>query len=123
MTDPGNPDWKPIQHYFGLTAFGINAYVARAAGDRLVDEHDESSGQEEVYLVTAGEARFELGDDEVLASQGMIVAVWDHAVRRAATAVASGTTLVAVGSAPGAFSSSWRTEHTEGVSRHPSVGP
>ena len=48
-----------------------------------------------MYLVTAGEARFELGEEEVLASQGTIVAVWDPAVRRGASAIEPVTTLIA----------------------------
>jgi len=59
VDEPDDPDWFLIQHYFGLTAFGINAYVAREAGQSLIGEHDEAgSDQEEVYVVTAGRARF-----------------------------------------------------------------
>ena len=42
-TDPGDPAWKPIQHHLGLTAFGINAYTARAAGDELAAEPAQPS--------------------------------------------------------------------------------
>ena len=28
LSEPGDPAWKPIQHYLGLTAFGINAFIA-----------------------------------------------------------------------------------------------
>src|SRR6476620_4639913 len=31
FSDPGDPAWKPIQHYLGVTAFGINAFIAKAA--------------------------------------------------------------------------------------------
>jgi len=111
-TDPGDPAWKPIRHYFGLSAFGINAYIARAAGDTLAGEHDEAqSGHEEVYLVTAGRARFVLDGQELLARQGTVVAVADPSVRRAAYALEPGTTLIAVGSRPGCFESTWRPEH------------
>ena len=30
--EAGDPDWYPIQHHFGLTAAGVNVYVAAAAG-------------------------------------------------------------------------------------------
>jgi hypothetical protein len=116
MVDPGDPVWKPIRHYFGLSAFGINAYIARAAGDRLAGEHDEAaSGHEELYLVTAGRVRFVLDGEELLAGQGTVVAVPDPSVRRAAYALEPGTTLVAVGSRPGCFESTWRPEHYAGV--------
>lgn len=116
MVDPGDPVWKPIRHHFGLSAFGINAYIARAAGDTLAGEHDEAqSGHEELYLVTAGRVRFELDGEELLAGQGTVVAVPDPSVRRAAYALEPGTTLVAVGSRPGCFESTWRPEHYAGV--------
>ena len=35
FTDPGDPAWKPIQHYLGLSAFGINAFIAKADGDTI----------------------------------------------------------------------------------------
>jgi hypothetical protein len=115
-TDPGDAAWKPIRHYFALSAFGINAYIARAAGDTLVGEHDEAgSGHEELYLVTAGRARFVLDGDELLAGPGTVVAVPDPSVRRAAHALEAGTTLIAVGARPGCFESTWLPEHYAGV--------
>jgi hypothetical protein len=63
-TGPG-ATWYPLQHVFGLTAFGANAFVAGRAGDNLVEEHDErKSGQEELYLVVSGRARFTVGGEE-----------------------------------------------------------
>ena len=57
--DADDPDWHPVTHHFGLTAFGLNAFVAREAGQELIGEHDETgSGQEEVYVVLDGVARF-----------------------------------------------------------------
>ena len=35
--------WHPLTHHFGLTAFGANVFVAAAAQDELVAEHDESA--------------------------------------------------------------------------------
>jgi hypothetical protein len=56
------PVWHPLQHTFGLTAFGANAFVAGAAGDVLVEEHDESgSGQEEFYIVVRGRVELTIG--------------------------------------------------------------
>ena len=104
FTDPGDPAWKPIQHYLGLTAFGINAFIAKAAGDTIAPPHDEADfGQEEVYLVMSGHARVTVGDDELDAPAGTVVAVADPALTRSVLAVDAGTTVLAVGCAPGCF--------------------
>lgn len=36
--DPGDPDWKPLRHHFGLGAFGVNVFIQAEAGGRLVDD-------------------------------------------------------------------------------------
>ena len=38
----GRCPWRPIRHHFGITSFGVNAWTARAAGDRIINEHDEA---------------------------------------------------------------------------------
>jgi hypothetical protein len=114
-----DPDWYPLQHHFGLTAFGVNVYVARSAGDMLADEHDEKrSRHEELYYVTAGRARFTLDGEEQEAAVGTVVAVPDPAVKRAAVALDPGTTLVAIG-APrqDRFRSTWGARHFKKVPR------
>lgn len=115
----GDPDWYPLQHHFGLTAFGVNVYVAAAAGGELLGRHDEKeSNQEELYLVVAGAARFELDGDEVRAEAPYVVAVPDAAVTRQAVALAPGTTVVALGGRPQSrFDSSWQRRHFEDVPR------
>jgi quercetin dioxygenase-like cupin family protein len=113
--DPADFDWYPLQHHFGLSAFGINVF----GGDRgieLVAEHDETgSGQEEVYIVLAGTARFTLSGQEHEVPAQSVVVVSDPAVRRAATSAAYGTLLLAVGGAPGSFETTWRAQHFERV--------
>ena len=110
--DVGDPDWHPLQHYFGLTAFGVNVFVARDDGQTLVERHDETaSGQEELYLVLDGEALFELDGEPVAAPRGTAVAVTDPAVRRRALAQSSGTALLVVGVRPGCFEGTWRPDH------------
>jgi hypothetical protein len=52
-----------------------------------------------------------LDGEELLAGPGTVVAVPDPSVRRAAHALEPGTTLIAVGSRPGCFESTWRPEH------------
>jgi hypothetical protein len=39
--------WHPLQHYFRLSAFGANAFVAPEAGVTLIHEHDELAGGHE----------------------------------------------------------------------------
>jgi quercetin dioxygenase-like cupin family protein len=114
-----DPEWYPLQHHFGLSAFGVNVYVARAAGNALLGEHDEtSSGHEELYFVTAGQARFTLDGEERQVAAGTVVAVPDADVRRAAVALEPGTTILAVGASPSVnFESSWNPRHFEGVPR------
>ena len=108
VPDPGEgePDWKPLRHYFGLRTFAVNVFVARAANDLLVVEHDETSkdsaGHEELYVVLSGEASFTLDGESLDVSAGTFVAVPDPGVRRAARAKTAGTTLLAIGAAPGA---------------------
>jgi hypothetical protein len=116
--EPG-ADWFPLQHVFGLTAFGANAFVAREAGDSLVETHDEgASGQEELYLVVSGLARFTLDGQTLDASAVTAVAVREPSVSRAAVALEPGTTLLALGGVPrDDFASTWRSAHFEGVPR------
>ena len=111
--------WYPLQHHFGLTAFGANLFAAEAPGDELVEEHDETaSGQEELYLVLSGAAVFVLDGDEYEAAAVTAVAVGEPAVRRRATALEAGTTVLVVGGeARGEFRSTWRAEWFERVPR------
>ena len=100
ITD-GREPWRPVRHHFGLTAFGINAWTGREAGDRIINEHDESDdGNEELYLVMQGRAVFELDDERVEAPVGTFVSV-PPGIRRTAFADEPGTTIVAVGGVPG----------------------
>jgi hypothetical protein len=111
-----DPQWYPLQHYFRLTAFGINVYVADADAE-LLAEHDEAgSEQEELYLVTAGEATFVVDGERFDAPAVTVVAVPDPTVRRAASAKVAGTTIVAIGGKRrAAFETSWQKHHFEHV--------
>jgi hypothetical protein len=51
---------RPVRHHFGISAFGANAWTAAAEGDRLMPEHREDEGKEELYVVLRGRARFEI---------------------------------------------------------------
>ena len=111
--EPGDPLWLPIQHYFGLSAFGVNVYTAPEADGALIGEHDErESEQEELYLVTAGSARFTLDGVETVVPAGSVVVVTDPGVRRRAVSAEPGTTLLVIGGRRAdSFESSWQPGH------------
>jgi tetratricopeptide (TPR) repeat protein len=101
--DDGRVPMRPVRHHFGITAFGVNAFTGREAGDRIINEHDEADagdGDEELYVVTSGRAVFELDGDRVDAPAGTFVFV-PPAVKRTAFAEEPGTTLVAIGATLG----------------------
>jgi len=93
--------WTPIRRELDVQAFGINAWHGDD-GARLVGEHDESpSGQEELYVVIEGAARFTVDGEERDAPAGTVVFVSDPESKRAAVATADGTTVISVGGKPG----------------------
>jgi hypothetical protein len=93
--------WQPLNTRLGITAFGING-VARDPEDTADIAHDETDcGHQEVYVVVAGRAAFRLGDDEVEAGPGDVVAVPDPAETRDYRALERGTRIVCLGAAPG----------------------
>jgi tetratricopeptide (TPR) repeat protein len=94
--------WAPIRKRLGVESFGVNAWTAKAAGDRIIPEHDETpSGHEELYLVTTGHAVFSVDGEEVDAPAGTVVYVRDPDAKRGASARRAGTTVLAVGGRPG----------------------
>ena len=42
--DDGRTPLKPVRHQLGITAFGVNAWTARAAGDRMKFRNAAASG-------------------------------------------------------------------------------
>lgn len=92
--------WRPVRRRFGISAFGTNAYTAEKAGDRVVEEHHEQDGHEELYFVATGRARFVLGEEERDAPAGTLVFV-RPGTRRGAVAEEAGTTVLAIGAKPG----------------------
>jgi hypothetical protein len=101
LEDEGREPLRPVRHHFGITAFGITAWTGKASGDRVLNEHDEKDdGNEELYFVVQGRAGFELDGDRVSAPSGTFVFVQPQ-VKRTAFAEEPGTTILAVGAAPG----------------------
>jgi quercetin dioxygenase-like cupin family protein len=105
----GTLSWKPVRKTLGVTAFGINAYSASAAGDEVVEQHDETTlGHEEVYVVLSGRAVFTVDGEEVDAPAGTLVYLDDPKQTRHAVAREAGTTVLAIGGVPGAHEvSAW----------------
>ena len=102
LPGPGTLRWTPIRRGFGITAYGVNAYTATEAGQDVVEEHTETSlGHEELYVVIAGGATFELDGEELEAPTGTLLFVSDPTVRRYARATEAGTTVLAIGGEPG----------------------
>jgi tetratricopeptide (TPR) repeat protein len=101
----GGTRWAMVRTHFGITAFGVNAYVADEAGLEVVGEHDElgerSGKHEELYFVSSGRATFTVNGDEIDAPSGTFVFVRDPAAVRSAVAKEAGTTIVIAGGKPG----------------------
>lgn len=94
---------RPVRLHFGITSFGVNAWTGRKAGDRIINEHDEvelGDGQEELYLVQRGRARFEIEGESIEAPADAFVFV-RPGVKRTAFAEEPDTTIIAVGGTPG----------------------
>jgi mannose-6-phosphate isomerase-like protein (cupin superfamily) len=100
ITD-GRVPWRPVRFHFGIESFGLNVFTGKEAGDRLINEHDETDdGNEEVYFVHSGRARFELDGKTVDAAPGTFVYAKPEA-KRTAFAEEPNTVLVAMGGVPG----------------------
>jgi hypothetical protein len=115
---PDDPTWYPLQHALGIDTFGVNLFVATRADQTLVEGHDErASGQQELYVVLDGEVAFQLDGEEARLGRGAAVAVTDPAVRRSATALDSGASLLIVGAGDHPFRSTWNRDHFADISR------
>jgi hypothetical protein len=101
--DDGREPFRAVRHHFGITSFGATSWTARAVGDRIINEHDESEpgSGEELYLVVTGRAVFELDGDRVDAPAGTFVFA-PPGVKRTAFAEEPETTVLALGGTPGA---------------------
>jgi hypothetical protein len=94
--------YRPIRHHLGITAFGVTAWTAHAAGDRVINEHDEDdpTADQELFLVLRGHALFEIDGDHVDAPAGTLVFAPPR-TNRTATATQAATTIIAVEGTPG----------------------
>jgi len=95
--------WRQIREHFGITGFGVNANEA-AAGEELVVSHEEVSygGQEELYFIVRGRARFICNGEQVELGEGELLYVAPEVVREA-VACETPTVVFMVGGKPGAY--------------------
>lgn len=108
-----------IRRFLGVSSFGVNAAEA-SAGNCLLVPHDETEyGQEELYLVLRGRARFVLEGEDVELGEGGLVLVQPE-VHRTAFALETPTRLLLLGGLPGrpyeppTWSPDWRLRATGG---------
>jgi tetratricopeptide (TPR) repeat protein len=92
--------WRPVRRHFGIGAFGVNAYTAEEAGQRVVEEHREQDGHEELYVVVSGRATFTLDGDEHDAAAGTLVHC-PPGTLRGAVAAEPGTAVLGIGAKAG----------------------
>ena len=92
--------WKSVRHHFGITAFGVNA-VTKDGGNVLIPEHDHAAtGEQELYVVLAGEVVATLDGEQIAVPAGSAVGV-EGATRRKFESAASPTTLMVISGTPG----------------------
>ena len=92
--------WRPVRRYFDIRAFGVNAYTAEEAGQRVVEEHREEGGHEELYVVLNGRATFTVEGEEHDAPPGTLVHC-PPGTLRGAVAAEPETTVLGIGAKPG----------------------
>jgi hypothetical protein len=102
FADAGSYFYRPIRHHLGISAFGATAWSAHAAGEPVINEHDEGdpTADEELFVVLSGHAVFDLEGDRIDAPAGTLVFAPPR-TRRSATATEDGTTILAVEGTPG----------------------
>jgi len=97
---PEDGVWKPLRAKLGIEAFGINAFIGRETGARVIEDHtEEGSAHQELYVVLDGKARFELDGKEVEAKAGSLLFIADPAVKRTAFALEPNTSVLVIGAA------------------------
>lgn len=100
LVEDGALQWIPLRRRLGGRAFGTNAYRAAHAGDLVIEDHVESPGQEEMYVVVSGGVRFTVGEEEIDAPAGTVVFLPQPDVRRGGIATEDDTIVLAVGGWP-----------------------
>jgi mannose-6-phosphate isomerase-like protein (cupin superfamily) len=91
---------RPLRRRLGFRPFGVNVWNGDHAGDGLVPPHKEESGDEELYVVVRGAARFTVGEESFDAPAGTFIHVQAGTFREA-TASEPGTMVLAAGAKAG----------------------
>jgi tetratricopeptide (TPR) repeat protein len=92
--------WRPVRRYFDIKAFGVNVYTAEEAGQRVIEEHREEGGHEELYVVLDGRATFMVEGEDHDAPAGTLVHC-PPGTLRGAVAAEPRTTVLGIGAKPG----------------------
>jgi quercetin dioxygenase-like cupin family protein len=95
----GAPVLMPVRRRLDVSAFGINGWTA-PVGAPVIERHSEPDGDEEVYIVVRGRARFTVDDETFDAGPATLVHVRPD-TRREAVAIEPETLVLAVGAKPG----------------------
>jgi mannose-6-phosphate isomerase-like protein (cupin superfamily) len=117
--EPCDPslDWRPVRDHFAISGFGVNAFLGAAAGDRVVERHEETGGDEELYVVVRGAARFEIDGAQHELPAGSMVLVMAGSTREA-FATAPDTAVLVIGGTPGSRPvSAWETRQLKASGR------
>ena len=91
-----------MRHALGFRPAGVNAWKADTGG-QLIPPHEEDSGNEELYAVVRGRARFTVGEEEAEAPAGTLVFVPPEIFRTAVAAEDDTIVFVVGGSVGEAF--------------------
>jgi quercetin dioxygenase-like cupin family protein len=94
----GAPVLMPLRRRLGVRAFGANCWTG-PVGEPVIERHSEPNGDEELYVVLRGRARFTIGDETADVGPATLVHVPPDTLREA-IAVAPETILLAVGAKP-----------------------
>ena len=94
--------WQSLNEPLGIRTFGISAVALEPDEPADIEHTEEDSRHQEAYVVVTGRAAFRLGDVEVEAGPGDVVAAPDPAEVRGYRALEPGTRIVCIGAGPGA---------------------
>jgi hypothetical protein len=90
----------PLRRTLGFQPFGVNGWLGAEPGDQVIERHREQNGDEELYVVVRGRARFTLGEETFDAPAGTLVHATPGTLREA-TAAEGDTVVLAVGAKQG----------------------
>jgi len=97
----GRYHYRPVRHHFGITSFGVTAWVGVAAGDPIINAYyEDSQPTEELFVVVSGRAVFDLGGEKVDAPSGTVLRT-SPGTQRTAVAAEPATTILAIDGTPG----------------------